>query len=131
MPRIRKPTATLVALGSRHAATRRAEPATGREIGEPPEWLTAEAAACWRELVADVAPGVFESSDRLFLALLSTTLANFRADPVGFGAKRHALLLGMLSRAGMTPADRSRVAVAPRAPPTRPTSGLASFRGDM
>lgn len=131
MPAHRKPAAILTLTGSRRAKLRANEPDTGRGIGEPPRSLPAAARRAWREVVADCAPGVFQSSDRAFLALLAMMLAQLREDPANFGARKHALLLGMLARCGMTPADRSRVAVRPAAPTDGPGGkprGLAGFR---
>lgn len=131
MPAVRKPTAILEASGAyKHDPRRRrhGEPDSGRGVGPAPEWLAQDARAIWDEIVADCAPGVWQSGDRGFLAALSELLARFRRDPTGFGTKSMTQLLGMLARAGMTPADRSKVVVGKSDEQEKPKHGLAAFR---
>lgn len=128
MPAVRKPTAELEASGSRHLGKRANEPNTGRGVGPAPDWVDEGVRQAWDDVVRDTAPGVWQSSDRVFLEVLSLQVADYRADGAGFGVKRTTLLMSMLKQAGMTPADRSRVQV-PQAPSDgKPKTGLASFR---
>lgn len=130
MPAVRKPTAVLEVSGAfKHDPRRRRErePDSGRGVGPAPDWLAEDAKVVWDEIVSDCAGGVWQSGDRGFLAPLAELLARFRRDPEGFGTKSMTLLVGMLARAGMTPADRSKVLVGGGDEPEKPKSGLASF----
>lgn len=128
MPAVRKPTAELQATGSRHQASRAEEPNTGRGVGPAPDWVDEKVRQAWDDVVRDTAPGVWQSSDRVFLEVLAGQVADYRIDGQGFGVKRTTLLMSMLKQAGMTPADRSRVHVPQAKPDGKPKTGLASFR---
>ena len=131
MPAVRKPTAQLEAAGAFKANPARArlnEPDTGRGVGPAPDWCSAEVRAAWDDIVRDTAPGVWQSSDRVFLEVLSGQVARYREEQEGFAVQRMVVFLGMLKLAGMTPADRSRVSVPPVKEDGKPKSGLASFR---
>lgn len=133
MSAVRKPTAVLEANGAftrnpKRARARRYEPDTGRGVGPAPEYLTSEQGKAWDDIVSACAPGVFQSSDTVFLAAMSAMVAQFREDPVGFGISRYQIFLTMLTRAGMTPSDRSRVAVPPAPSDDGKKTGLASFK---
>lgn len=124
----RKPTALLELSGAFQKDPQRrreGEPDTGRGIGPAPEGMAEDAVAVWDEIVGATAPGVFQSSDRVMLEMLSNLLAEYRRDVAGFGGRKYQTLMGLLARAGMTPADRSRVTV-PSGPKEK--SGLAKFR---
>jgi hypothetical protein len=131
MPALRKPTAVLEASGAfQHDPKRRRdhEPDTGRGVGPPPDWLTEGERQAWDQLVADTAAGVWQSSDKAFLEQLARMLAKSREGPEVFGTKSMTLFVSMLARAGMTPADRSKVYVKPDGKEEKPKTGLASFR---
>lgn len=131
MPAVRKPTAMLEASGAfkaNPARSRPNEPNTGRGVGPAPSWLGETVRQAWDDIVRDTAPGVWQSSDRVFLEVLSGQVADFREVGPEFGVKRTTMLLAMLRQAGMTPADRSRVAVPTEKSDGKPKTGLASFR---
>ncbi|MGE0803713.1 MAG: hypothetical protein AB7G13_22390 [Lautropia sp.] len=98
------------------------------DLGDPPEWLPDRVRIAWQEIAAAVAPGVLQRSDRLAVELLATLLTEFRADPVAFGSRKYTVLQTLLTRCGMTPADRARIVVPPPAPPGGKPAGLAGFR---
>lgn len=132
MTALRKPTATLEASGAflkNPNRKRDAEPNTGRGIGPAPAHLDDLQRAAWDEVVSSCAAGVFQSSDRPMMEVLSVHLAEFRKDPAGFGFKRTQVLVQLLARCGMTPSDRSKV-TAGRAEDEKPKAvrGLDSFR---
>ena len=130
MSALRKPTAALEASGAfvkNPNRKRDSEPNTGRGIGPAPDHLDEDQRAAWDDVVSICAPGVFQSSDRPMMEVLTVHLAEFRKDPVGFGFKRTQVLLSLLGRCGMTPSDRSKVAVPPREV-ENPKVGLARFR---
>ena len=131
MPAVRKPTAILEASGAfeNHPSRRRPrEPNSGRGVGPAPEWLAEDERRAWDQIVGDCAAGVFQSSDRVFLEQLARLLAKSRRRSDGSGVNAVGLILQMLSRCGMTPADRSKVVVVKADEPERPKTGLAAFR---
>lgn len=124
----RKPTALLELSGAfdkNPQRKRTAEPNSGRGVGPAPGYLTEGQQEIWDEIVGNCAAGVFQSGDRLVLESLVVLVSEFRADPPSFGGRRYQQLVTLLSRCGMTPADRSRVTV-PSAPQEK--VGLAKFR---
>lgn len=134
----RKPTSLLEISGAyqKNPSRRRPdEPSTGRGVGAAPKHLSDDQRAAWDDVVANCAAGVFQSSDRMMLEMLAVLIAEWRGDYAGFGGRKYTVLQTLLARAGMTPADRSRIAVKPPKGDNpfdrngkRPTSGLASFR---
>lgn len=126
MPAPRKPTSVLEASGAfKHDPQRRRphEPDSG-PLGEPPAHLSEAVRVIWLEMAAFP---VFQRSDRTFLEVLATLMHEFRTNPQMTSAKSQ-ILLTMLSRCGMSPADRSRVEVRTEPPADRPLTGLARFR---
>jgi hypothetical protein len=131
MPAVRKPTAMLEASGAFTVNPERArkhEPDTGRGVGPCPDFAPEAVRQAWDSIVGDCAPGVFQSSDRVFLLMLATQVARLWREGDGFGIQRTTVLLSMFARAGMTPSDRSRVMVPPAPDDGKPKTGLASFR---
>ena len=101
MPALRKPTAVLEASGAFiHNPNRKrdAEPNTGRGIGPAPDHLDEQQRATWDEIVSSCAAGVFQSSDRPMMEVLTVHLSEFRKDPVGFGFKRTQVLCDVIRR---------------------------------
>jgi hypothetical protein len=119
MPKPRKPTSqlgeqTLAKNKGRYAARAR-EPRPAAKLGAPPKDLTPAQKKLWREIVAQVPPGVLTSADRIIVEITVRQLEKLRtglASPVDIGHLRQSL-----ASLGMTPADRSRVSTAPEAPP--------------
>lgn len=115
MGRPRKPTALLETAGAfaknpQRRIARQGEPIPTGELGEPPACLDREEKAAWRELAAELQPGVAGNCDRsAFEELVKLKV----------GARRHrlsgteqGLLLSYLSKFGLTPSDRSKVRAA-------------------
>jgi phage terminase small subunit len=87
------------------------EPDPFGEIGDPPDHLPPEVAACWREIVGLAHAGTLCAADRLIVEHGSRLLALLRGEewqsnPVIFGKYEM-----FLSKLGMTPSDRSKVQV--------------------
>ena len=80
-------------------------------VGEPPQWLTNEAASAWVEISSSLPLGVLTIADRVAVEVASTLIAEFRASPKDFTAARLAQLRGLLGSLGLTPADRIKLAV--------------------
>jgi phage terminase small subunit len=98
-------------------------PKSSRPIGDPPPELAPDAAACWRELVAEAPPGVLTAADRGVVEIVAVLRAKFRrgeAPPGELG-----LLLRALCEMGMSPASRGKVApVKLEEPPAEPPWGF-------
>jgi len=94
---------------------RAAEPKPRADRVTPPKYLSKDHKACWREIIKQAPPGVYTNMDRQALEVTCVLLDKFRkgytlmAEPMS--AAELGLLTRMLSQLGMTPADRSRIAV--------------------
>jgi hypothetical protein len=122
MGRPRKSTAEHVLSGAfeRHPerkAERANEPKPDGPLGEPPACFdpqsrTGQLLICiWHELIAQAPAGVLTSADRLWVELACRALHLTRTG-CAKSADRN-LLLALLGRMGMNPADRSKVNIAP------------------
>lgn len=121
MARPRLPTNVLDARGAfkhnpKRAEERQGEPVPDDDIGEPPDWFSAEQFICWQEIVTLAHPGTLCSADRLLVEHGAQLLSHLRAEQW----QVHPTILirweSVLSKLGMTPADRSKVAVRKAAP---------------
>ena len=125
MPQPRKPTSILQLKGAfahnpDRGRERENEPEPVGEIGEPPEHMGAEAAACWREIVSLSHKGTLCASDRLLLEHGAEILALLRQEKWVVPPAIMVRFEYMLGKFGMTPADRSRVSVAKTKPVADP-----------
>jgi hypothetical protein len=90
------------------------EPDTDQPLGDPPTRLSPEVQAIWREVSADLLPGVGKVSDRTMFEVLCLLIFKLRQ-----GTQKIMELNAMVSlcgRFGMSPSDRSKIAV--DAPPS-------------
>jgi len=96
---------------TRHDPQRyRKEPAKSEyALGQPPDYMAADAKAAWFELETYTAKGVLTGGDRMVLELTASLIAHFRRDPEGFSSSKTAQLIGCLARLGLTPADRQKI----------------------
>lgn len=131
MPRPRAPTNVLALRGAfkkdpARGRARADEPEADGEIGDPPEHLSAEARACWVEIVGLAHAGTLSRGDRLIVEHGAQLLAQLRADDW----RVHPTLLvrweGFLGRLGLTPADRSKVSVRKGKPAADPLDEFAA-----
>ncbi len=119
---------------------RSAEPQAPTFKKTPPRHLSDDERKVWRELVRDIASGVLQQSDRPILEqavylLCVVRKAKSTVIPIrgrdgqlinmkmACSASVHQQLTSCLSRLGMTPADRSRVAT-----PQRTTNKFAKLK---
>lgn len=125
MGRPRTPSNVLALRGSfknhpERAADRAGEPDADDDIGDPPDWFSAEEFMCWVEITAIAHPGTLSHGDRLIVEHGAQLLATLRANRW----QVHPTLLirweAFLSKLGLTPADRSRVKVRKAAPDADP-----------
>ena len=112
MGRNRTPTAILESRGSfiNHKDRRDAragEPVVTKKLGGPPKIFTDEQRKLWHEFAKIVPAGVATYADRWAVEIVVCAMAKFRAGTI-CGAET-GQLTSLLSRFGLTPADRSRV----------------------
>jgi phage terminase small subunit len=119
MARPRTPTSVLELKGSfkNHPERKRPhEPKPEGELGPAPEHLTDQERATWEEVVRITPARVLTSADRLIVEVTSRLMTKYRADPT-FTAAELSKLISCLARLGLTPSDRSKVAVVPEKKP--------------
>jgi hypothetical protein len=114
MGRPRKPTAVLELTGAfrKNPQRRRTEPPATGPLGDPPEHFTAEQASVWHELAAVCPPGVLTRSDRLIVEIAVVLMLRVRQQGPRMRRGELNVLISVLSRMGMSPADRLRVGIA-------------------
>jgi hypothetical protein len=106
------PTAILEARGSfinhkNRRDARAGEPVVTKKLGSPPKTFTDEQKKLWHEFAKIVPAGVATYADRCAVEIVVCAMAKFRSGTIT-GAER-SQLTSLLSRFGLTPADRSRV----------------------
>jgi phage terminase small subunit len=119
VPQPRKPTAILEASGAfikhpERRAARKNEPKPTGKLGAPPSFLSAEEKKIWKELEGIITPGVLGNSDRWAIEIACNLMAKRRDGSIK--TQELSMLLSLLGRLGMTPADRSKVAGVPEQP---------------
>ena len=85
------------------------EPKPELGIGECPDWLDGETFIVWKELEAEIAPGVLTRQDRQPFTVLCSLLAEFRGDPKGLNAAKLGIINSISQQFGMTPSSRTKV----------------------
>ena len=117
MARPRKPSATLELTGAYKKNSQRRhklEPRPEDGPGDPPLFMSFDEQEIWREIIAMCEPGVFGPSDRVALEIVTKLFYEFRFSYDTFTAAKLNRLETFLARFGMTPSDRSKVAVKPK-----------------
>jgi hypothetical protein len=112
MARPRKPTPLLELTGAFQKDPQRArphEPKPAGPLGDPPVDFDEVLTALWGELVRMVPANVLTVSDRWLVELACRTMRDVKQGKALASEKN--LLLACLSRMGLTPADRSKIAV--------------------
>src|SRR6266404_8707509 len=112
MPANRVPTSILEARGSfishkNRKEARAGEPVVTKSLGNAPKTFTDEQKRVWREFARMVPAGVATYADRWGVELIVGAMTKFRAGTAKSMDMQQ--LSAMLSRFGLTPADRSRV----------------------
>ena len=118
MPRPRKPTVLHALSGAmahnpKRFTDRKNEPKPEIGIGDAPKWMARLAKAVWRDLQADIAPGVLTQQDRQAFAVLCCLVDQFRRSPGAMQTSRIAQMNSLLGQFGMSPSTRSKVSVKP------------------
>ena len=93
----------------RRYKSRAVAPKSDTDIGECPARLNPEVRAVWQEITQSIPAGVLTATERIALEILCELVAEHRADPRAFQAAKHAQLVSLLGRFGLTPADRVRL----------------------
>lgn len=131
MARPRLPTAIHETKGSftKNPQRRRPnEPKPTGDLGPPPAHLNEKQAECWKELAETAAPRVLTNSDRWMVEVAARLMAELRLSG-DLAATKLALLTNCLGRMGMTPAERSKVAVPPAEQPASPWAAFTAIPG--
>lgn len=114
MGRNRIPTAIQDAKGAfihKPSRKREDEPTSDRPLGDAPRTMSKEERKVWKQLAAQLLPGVALESDRLLFALLVRLATKFHAGTQMMAAET-AQMIQLSSKFAMNPADRSKVVVA-------------------
>ena len=112
MGTVRKPVEILELKGAYKKDPQRRRPPSpksAKAIGDPPDHLDEAEKTIWFEIIGISAPGVLVSSDRLVLARLCQLERKVRERTArDTETGQHLKVLALL---GLTPADRSRIAL--------------------
>ncbi|WP_250491618.1 hypothetical protein [Caballeronia sp. GAWG1-1] len=113
MARPRTPAKVLEMRGSykRNPSRRREEPDASGPLGDPPAYFSGAELAAWNDIASGAPRDVLTASDRITVELAARLLADSRVNWADFTAAKLARLEAMLGKFGMSPADRSKVAV--------------------
>jgi hypothetical protein len=114
MGRPRKPTAVLELTGAfrKNPQRRRTDPVATGPLGDPPAHFTAELVSMWHELASLCPPGVLTASDRFLVEIAAVLMLRVRKQAHILRRADLNLLISVLSRMGMSPADRLRLGIA-------------------
>jgi hypothetical protein len=77
-------------------------------LGQAPDSMAEDVQACWFEIESLALPGTVTASDRVSVEVFATLLAEFRRDPMGFPAAKHAHLKAHIANFGMSPSARQQ-----------------------
>lgn len=116
----RKPTNVLALNGAfkrnpKRGAARSNEPLPEGTIGEVPARLNESEQACWRDIVAMCHEGSLCNADRLIVEHAARILSALRASSEYVDTKLMVRLECVLGKLGLSPADRSRISIKPKA----------------
>lgn len=78
-------------------------------LGQAPEHLTEAAKKAWFEVEALAPSKVLKGADRIALELLANLIVEYRTAPSEFASRKYTVLISLLARLGMTPADRQKL----------------------
>ena len=85
------------------------EPANKNPIGRPPTWLNKLEKKAWRTIIKECIEGVLGEADRLAVAVASQILTKCMDGKADH--QDRTLLLRYLGQFGMTPSERTKIAV--------------------
>lgn len=99
------------------------QPEPTRGIGPPNQMLTEYEREIWDEVVGMSYAGVLGEADRIALELMCRLIAEMRLDFIEMTAAKLTQLSNLLGRFGMTPSDRTKIAV-PKTKKSNPFEGM-------
>ncbi len=111
MSRPRTPSNVLDLRGAfdKNPQRRREDPKVEAGLGDAPGYFTDAEREVWEEIKQSAPEGVLSRADRIAVEMLTDLIVRFRdRQPLKAAERNH--MLNLLSRLGMTAADRSRVA---------------------
>jgi phage terminase small subunit len=85
---------------------------------DPPAHLSADAAACWREIAGIAPAGVLTAADVLVVEMLADLLAEYRRAPSEMSPSKLGHMRQMLRSLGLDPSGRASLVV-----PKKPDGG--------
>ena len=85
------------------------EPVNTNPIGKPPTWLNVAEEKAWRMIIKECIAGVLGEADRLAVAVASQIAAKCMDHTADH--QDRTLLLRYLGQFGMTPSERTKIAV--------------------
>ena len=132
MARPRKATALLRSSGAfvrnpQRETARNFEPKPAGPLGNAPAHLNAAKQATWNELAQLLPKGLAGDLDRVAFEILTALLSKFRHDRGSMRSAEYSLMAQMITKFGLTPADRSRVSVVCG---DKPVDRLEAFLGE-
>lgn len=80
-------------------------------LREAPGYLDDIKRGIWDELCGQIALGVLTEQDTLAFEVLVNMVDEYRTNPARMSATKLMVLIGLIARFGMTPADRTRIKV--------------------
>jgi hypothetical protein len=100
----------------RHPERKRVEPKPVSTFPKkPPDYLTPLEAEVWTDIVKRCPLGVLTDADVYAVEMAAALLVQFRADRAGFGSARLNALRGALAALALSPSDRARIGIKPKA----------------
>lgn len=117
MARPRKPTNVLTLKGAfKHNPHRELDRLNEPKNTAPikrvaPKWMTKRQQECYIEVIDKSHANVISEADAVLVEMVACLLDEFRDDPRRLSNSNKVLLMTALGRLGMTPSDRSKVAV--------------------
>jgi phage terminase small subunit len=93
-------------------------PKPTKDIGRPPNFLSAEEKEVWKQFISEAPPGVLKNSDRMAVTYLCRVWARYLkygehtgGKSKGVTSKQMANVMQLWAKFGMTAADRSKLHV--------------------
>ena len=113
MPKDPESTELKLIKGARPGRINRHEPRPSNTVRKP-TWLKGPAARIWKKYAPELHRiGVLKKTDCAMFAVWCSLMADFSADPGGFGAARLAQLRGLGKSFGLTPGGRRGIRAEP------------------
>jgi phage terminase small subunit len=112
----RLPASVLEAKGAfeKNPERKRVDPVAIGDLGNAPSYFDKDEKDIWKELKSQLPQGLAKSADRFMVEIACKLMRKFRT--AGLNSSELSQLINALGRLGMSPADRSKCAMAPEPP---------------